>query len=120
MTYFSKYVSVTWKSGPWTYYDEDIVGANTQYEANLADDERTPTGRHPDYFFVDDDEHISSAGADSVGDVPATSSRRCCYSPVRDASQQACLCHFDDDVVPVNSESDQLYSTAESDAFCML
>jgi hypothetical protein len=62
---------------------EDIVDASTQYDANLADDKRTPTARRPDSFFVEDNEHIFSAAEDSVGDVPATSSRRRYYSPVR-------------------------------------
>jgi hypothetical protein len=46
--------------------DEDIVGADTQYETNLADEERTSTARHPDSVFVDDDKQISSAGEDSM------------------------------------------------------
>jgi hypothetical protein len=36
-----------------------------------------------------------------------------------DASQQAFPSHVDDEVVPVNSESDQVYSTAGSDAIGM-
>jgi hypothetical protein len=53
-------------------------------EANLSESERTPRPRHPDSFFHDADEHLSSAGEDSVGDVPATSDRRGYYDGARD------------------------------------
>jgi hypothetical protein len=69
--------------------DSEMVGLGTPYEANLPDEEHTPRLRHPDSFFHDDEEHLSSAGEDSVGDVPATSSRRGYYESAREGITSA-------------------------------